>query len=243
MDNITSIALSRLVAQQRATDVTATNLANAATPGFHAERLVFSDWLVKTPGGAPGSTLAFTQDRATYRDSQTGPLQHTGNPLDLAIGGDGYFSVQTPNGVRLTRAGNFTLNASGNIVDMNGNALLDSNGRKLQLAPTDTDLTISAGGAISSSNGVVGKIGVVTPTNPQGLQAEGGQLFSVNGATAAVASPKLVQGAIEGSNIQPTLELTRMMNDMREFQFTTQLVQAEADRQQSAIDKLTQTRN
>ena len=243
MDNITSIALSRLVAQQRATDVTATNLANAATPGFHAERLVFSDWLVKTPGGAPGSTLAFTQDRATYRDSQTGPLQHTGNPLDLAIGGDGYFSVQTPNGVRLTRAGNFTLNASGNIVDMNGNALLDSNGRKLQLAPTDTDLTISAGGAISSSNGVVGKIGVVTPTNPQGLQAEGGQLFSVNGATAAVASPKLVHGAIEGSNIQPTLELTRMMNDMREFQFTTQLVQAEADRQQSAIDKLTQTRN
>ena len=243
MDNITSIALSRLVAQQRATDVTATNLANAATPGFHAERLVFSDWLVKTPGGAPGSTLAFTQDRATYRDSQTGPLQHTGNPLDLAIGGDGYFSVQTPNGVRLTRAGNFTLNASGNIVDMNGNALLDSNGRKLQLAPTDPDLTISAGGAISSSNGVVGKIGVVTPTNPQGLQAEGGQLFSVNGATAAVASPKLVQGAIEGSNIQPTLELTRMMNDMREFQFTTQLVQAEADRQQSAIDKLTQTRN
>ena len=170
-------------------------------------------------------------------------MQHTGNPLDLAIGGDGYFSVQTPNGVRLTRAGNFTLNASGNIVDMNGNALLDSNGRKLQLAPTDTDLTISAGGAISSSNGVVGKIGVVTPTNPQGLQAEGGQLFSVNGATAAVASPKLVQGAIEGSNIQPTLELTRMMNDMREFQFTTQLVQAEADRQQSAIDKLTQTRN
>ena len=89
----------------------------------------------------------------------------------------------------------------------------------------------------------MGKIGVVTPTNPQGLQAEGGQLFSVNGATAAVASPKLVQGAIEGSNIQPTLELTRMMNDMREFQFTTQLVQAEADRQQSAIDKLTQTRN
>ena len=65
MDNITSIALSRLVAQQRATDVTATNLANAATPGFHAERLVFSDWLVKTPGGAPGSTLAVPQDRAT----------------------------------------------------------------------------------------------------------------------------------------------------------------------------------
>ena len=243
MDNITSIALSRLVAQQRATDVTATNLANAATPGFHAERLVFSDWLVKTPGGAPGSTLAFAQDRASYRDSQAGPMQHTGNPLDLAIGGDGYFSVQTPNGVRLTRAGNFSLNATGNVVDMQGNALLDSNGRPLRLGPTDTDLTISATGSISSGNGVVGRIGIVAPANPQSMQSEGSQLFVAGGATTAVVNPQLAQGAFEGSNIQPTLELTRMMTDMREFQFTSQLVQAEADRQQSAIDKLTQTRS
>ena len=244
MDNITSIALSRLVAQQRATDVTATNLANATTPGYHAERMLFSDWLVKTPtkGGRDG-VIAFTQDRATYRDTQTGPLQTTGNPLDLAISGDGYFSVQTATGVRLTRAGHFGLNAAGNIVDGQGNALLDGNGQKLLLAATDANLTVSASGAISSSNGVVGRVGVVQPSNPQSLRAEGGLLFAVAGPTAPVAVPRLVQGAVEGSNIQPTLELTRMMNDLREFQFTSELVQAEADRQQSAIDKLTQVRN
>ncbi len=244
MDNITTIALSRLVAQQRATDVIATNLANSATPGFHAERMLFSDWLQKAPAGGNGrGSIAFTQDRATYRDPQTGPLQPTGNPLDLAITGDGYFSVQTPAGVRLTRAGHFGLNAAGNIVDGQGHTLLDSNGQPLLLAATDTNLTISADGSIRSSNGVVGRIGVVMPTSPQALRSEGGLLSVASGPTAPVAAPKLVQGAVEGSNIQPTVELTRMMNGLREFQFTSEMVQAEADRQQSAIDKLTQPRN
>lgn len=245
MDNVTSIALSRLVAQQRATDVTATNLANAGTPGFHAERMIFSDWLVRAQGAkVPGNgTIAFTQDRATYRDTQPGPLQHTANPLDIAIGGEGYFSVQTPNGVRLTRAGHFSPSATGEIVDGSGNALLTVAGGKLQLSPTDHDITIAADGTVATNNGTIGRIGVVKPDNAQGLRAEGGQLLVSGSLTTQVATPKLTQGAIEGSNIQPTLELTRMMADLREFQFTSELVQAEADRQRSAIDKLTQMRS
>ena len=73
MENTTTIALSRLVAQQRALDVTATNIANASTPGFHAERMVFSDWLVRQSAGAEppgGATISYTQDRTTYRDNQ-----------------------------------------------------------------------------------------------------------------------------------------------------------------------------
>lgn len=99
MELTTNVALSRLVAQQRALDVTAGNLANANTPGFKAERVVFADWLSRQTGtDAPrgGRTVAFMQDRATYREQQAGPLQHTGNPLDLALGGDGYFTVDTP---------------------------------------------------------------------------------------------------------------------------------------------------
>ena len=245
MDNVTSIALSRLVAQQRANDVSATNLANAATPGFHAERMVFSDWLVRARGtAAPGNAIiAFTQDRATYRDTQTGPLQHTANPLDLAIGGDGYFSVQTPNGVRLTRAGHFSTSSTGDIVDGQGNALLAATGGHLRLGPTDHDITVAGDGTLATNNGQIGRIGIVKPDNDQTLRAEGGQLSSAGMPTNPVATPKLIQGAIEGSNIQPTLELTRMMSDLREFQFTSELVQAEADRQRSAIDKLTQTRS
>ena len=111
MDIASNVATSRLVAQQRAMDVIADNIANANTPGFKAQRMQFSDWLSPQKSAAPqgGGTIAYTQDRATWREQQVGTLSHTGNPLDLALGRDGYFTVQTPNGSRLTRDGRFGL--------------------------------------------------------------------------------------------------------------------------------------
>jgi flagellar basal-body rod protein FlgF len=242
MENPTTIALSRLVAQSRALDVTATNLANAGTPGFRAERVLFSDWLAREPAraGPPGGqTLAYTQDRATYRDRQSGTLQHTGNPLDLALGGAaGWFTVQAPQGPRLTRGGHFQLDANGAVVDEQGDPLLDFNGRPLQTAPGDTRLTVAGDGTLSSQNGQIGRIGVVQPDDERRLTAEGGRLMASASPTAPVANPKLVQGAVEDSNVQPIVELNRMMNDLREFQFTTQFLQGESDRQTGAIDKI-----
>lgn len=240
MDLNTAIALSRLSAQQRAMDVTATNIANAGTPGYQAERTVFADWLSHTRSG---QTIAFTQDRATWRDTTQGALSQTGNPLDVALSGAGYFSVQTDQGIRLTRAGHFSLSAGGALTDGLGNAVLDSNGRPIQFAPADTGITIAGDGTISSNNGQIGRLGVVSVAEPHKLMAEGGRLLNAEGTTTTpLASPSLTQGALEGSNIQPTLELTRMMADLREFQFTSQFIQAEADRQQGAIDKITQQR-
>jgi flagellar basal-body rod protein FlgF len=203
--------------------------------------MVFSDWLVKSGDGADRN--AYTQDRVSYRDTQRGALTPTGNPLDMALGADGYFAVQTPQGVRLTRAGHFELSAQGAIVDTEGNPLLDTEGKEMQVGSTDTVLTIAADGTISSQNGRIGRVGVVAPDRPSDLKAEGGRLFSVAGPTAPVTVPKVIQGTVEASNIQPTLELTRMMNDLREFQFTSEMVQAEADRQQGAIDKIIQKRS
>lgn len=246
MQNITSIALSRMTAQQRALDVTAGNIANANTPGYRAERLLFSDYLVRNrgrdvPRGA--ETVTFTQDRASYRDQAAGPLTHTGNPLDLALGGDGYFQVATPNGPRLTRAGHFEMNAKSEVVNSDGYALLDGGGQPIRLAAADTQITIAADGTINSENGRIGRIGVVRPADPLRLQAEGGRLFNPEGAPVAVAQPKVIQGAIEQSNIAPVIELTRMMRELREFEFTSKMVQTDATRQQNAIDKLTQKRS
>jgi flagellar basal-body rod protein FlgF len=241
MENATTIALSRMIAQQRALDLTATNIANASTPGFHAERMLFSDFLVKQPGG---KSMAYTQDRSSYRETQPGTFTHTANPLDLAIGAPGgYFTVQGARGPRLTRAGHFELSSKGQIVDDSGEALLSSTGQPIQVATADTNLTVAGDGTLSSENGQIAKIGVVTPTDAQKLQGEGGLLLDATGTpTTQVAAPQLVQGAVEDSNVQPTVELTRMMNDVREFQFASQFVQGEADRQQSAIDKITQKR-
>ncbi len=241
MDIASNVATSRLVAQQRALDVVADNLANANTPGFKTERVQFSDWLSKQSSGTTppgGSPIAYTQDRATWREQQAGTITHTGNPFDVAVTGDGYFTVNTPRGPRLTRDGRFGLLPSGTIADTAGNAVLDNNGQPIQLAPTDTSITIAGDGTVSSQNGQVGKIGVVQPTNPRVLSAEGNTLFLSGSTTTPVASPALEQGAIEESNVQPVLEMTRMMDGQRQFEFLAQFVQAESDRQQNSIDKL-----
>ncbi len=245
MEVPTYVALSRMMAQQRALEVTATNLANANTPGFKAERMLFSDWLgrqnqVETAPGA--KTVAYTQDRATYREQAAGPLTQTANPFDLAVSGDGYFTVDTPRGPRLTRAGRFTPMADGRVGDQDGNALLDSTGKPIRVAATDTRITIAADGSITSENGPLGRIGLVAPADARRITAEGSRLFRADGPTAPVTAPKVVQGAVEDSNVQPVLELTRMMAELRDFQFTSQFVQGEADRQQNAINKLTQTK-
>ncbi len=241
MDNTTNIALSRLSAQQRAMDVVAGNLANASTPGYRAERTVFADWLVREPAGAEpsgGRTIAFAQTRATYRDRAEGTLTQTGNPLDLALSGEGWFTVQTANGTRLTRAGRFTLQKDGSVTDEAGNPLLDTKAQPLKLSTADTDLTVKADGTLRSQNGVIGQIAVVVPNDPNRITAEGGRLFRADVPTAPVARPKIVQGAVEDSNVQPIAEITRMISTERDFQFVTQMVEAEGQRRQSAIDKI-----
>jgi flagellar basal-body rod protein FlgF len=244
MDITTSLAASRLVAQQRALDITANNIANANTPGYRTERVQFSDWIDQQPNTASppgGHTITYTQDRATYRESQPGTLTHTNNPFDLALTGDGYFTVNTKNGPRLTRDGRFTPMPDGTLADGSGNAVLDTTGKPIVIAPTDTQISIAGDGTITSENGEVGKIGIVRPTDPMKLQAEGATNFVSNTPTTPVTAPGIVQGAVEGSNVQPVLEVTRMMDDVRQFQFVTQLVQAEGDRQQQTIDKLLPT--
>jgi flagellar basal-body rod protein FlgF len=242
MELPTYIALSRLSAQQRALDVTAANLANSGTPGFKSSRVLFSDWLSNQVGtNAPKGdrTIAYTQDRATYREQQAGVLERTGNPLDLAIAGAGFFTVSTPQGPRLTRAGHFVPQADGTIGDIQGNKLLDAAGQPLRLSPTDADITVTADGTISTESGQVGRIGVVQPTDVNRMTEEGSRNLRADTPTNPVAQPQVVQGAVEDSNVQPILETTRMMNDMRSFQFTSEFIQSESDRMQSAIDKIT----
>ena len=238
MDNNSAIAVSRLIAQQRGMAVIANNLANANTPGFKAERVQFADWLSRQPMGAGENTVDYVQDRATWREPQDGTLSHTGNPFDLALAGPGYFTVQTPSGLRLTRAGRFGPLPDGTLGDEAGNPLLDASGQPIRVASTDTQVTVAGDGTISGNAGQIGRIAIVTPNDPAQMQAQGAHLFDPRGATAPAASPKIVQGAIEDSNVQPIAELTRMMTMAREFEFTTQFIQGEADRQQNAIAKI-----
>lgn len=247
MDNPGYIALSRLVAQNRATAVLAHNMANAETPGFRASRPVFADHLERQRGLRPapgGESLHFTQDRSTWRDEQAGPVQTTGNPLDVAISGEGLFSVQTPRGERYTRAGRFSLGPEGGIVDMEGNALLDTGGNPMRISPNDTRLTIRGDGTLSSENGEIGRIRVVRFAEPQRMQAEGDRLLAAapGQAPEPIERPAVVQGALEGSNVRPVIELTRLTTEMREFQFMAQFVEKEGERVSSAVERILRKR-
>jgi flagellar basal-body rod protein FlgF len=148
------------------------------------------------------------------------------------------FHRQHARGPRLTRDGRFGLLPSGTVADAAGDALLDSNGQPVQLSATDTIITVAGDGTLSSENGQLAKVGVVRPNDPMRLQAEGNTLFASGSATTPVASPGIVQGAMEDSNVQAVLEVTRMIDGERQFQFMIQFIQAESDRQQSVIDRL-----
>lgn len=241
MDLASTVALSRMDADLRAMDVTANNIANASTPGYKVEAVQFTDWLSRqtgadTPRG--GRSVSFAQDRATWRDAAPGPLTHTANPLDLGLSDTGYFTVNTSRGPRLTRDGRFGLLPNGTIADAAGDPVLDVTGQPLRLSPADTILTVAGDGTISSENGRIGRIGVVQPQNPAALTAEGGTLLRADTPTTPTAQPRIVQGSVEDSNVAPVTQVTRMLDQSRQFQFLSQFLQAEADRQRTTIDKL-----
>jgi flagellar basal-body rod protein FlgF len=179
------------------------------------------------------------QDRATWRDPQEGELTKTGNALDLALRGGGYFTVDTPRGQRYTRAGRFTISPAGQIVDMAGNSLVGTDGRPITVTPDDVNLVVASDGSISSNNNaLVGKFRVVQFASEQSMQAEGSTLMNTTQTAQVVAQPNVMQGAVEGANVQPIVQLTQMMSEMREFQFASQFVDAEGKREQSAIDQI-----
>lgn len=244
------IAASGLIAEQDAMAMIADNLANASTPAYEAERMQFTDWLAPDRPAAPNNVLgnvlgnpAFVEDRGTWRDRTSGTFRRTGNPFDVAIGNpDAWFTVETPRGVRLTRAGAFDLSANGTVIDRNGDPLLDMNNRPIILSANDTGISIAADGTLSSrENGIITRIGLVRPASPGAMTAEGGFLFNPNGATVPVAAPQLVQRVLEDSNVQPILEITRMIDTERQFSFLADFVQAESDRRQNAMAKITNT--
>lgn len=245
MDSPGYVMLSRLGAQLRSTQVLANNLANAETPGFRAERAVFAQFLQPSAGTAapPGDrATAYAIDRATWRDTANGAVSTTGNPFDLALGGDGFFAVETPAGERYTRAGRFTLAGDGRLTDMDGNAVLDARGTPVVLGPNDTRVEVRGDGTVHSQNGPVGQLRVVRFADPQKLRAEGARLYSSDEPAIPAERPGVVQGAVEGSNVKPVLEITNLTAQMREFQFASQFVEREGERLSSAVERILRRR-
>lgn len=233
--------MSRMVVDQRAMDVRANNIANAGTPGFKGESVLFSDYLVRQKGVTPvpgGRTMHMVQDRATWRDFSQGQMNKTGNPLDVALQGEGFFAVDTPRGERYTRAGRFSLSAGGEIVDIGGNPVLGTDSRPISVPPGAGNLTIAADGTVSTEAGQIGKLRVVQFDDQQAMQAEGNSLFSTKEAARDATNSTVSQGMVEGANIQAISQMTAMMAGIGSYKSASEFLDREAEREQSAIDRI-----
>jgi flagellar basal-body rod protein FlgF len=237
--------LSAQVALQKELDVVANNVANASTSGFKADRQLFQTYINRL--NVPGDNIAFVQDRATYIDRAAGPIQQTGNVFDVAIQGDGYLSVATAQGTQYTRDGRLHTGPDGTLVDSEGRSVLDPSGEPIQLPTQFSDLQIRADGTINVRvRGVaqdVGQIGTFRPLDPLTLRKSGDGLFVGSpGGMQSIApddtSSRIVQGALEGSTVQPVKEIANMTELSRAYERLQMLLSDDNDREQKMIQTL-----
>jgi flagellar basal-body rod protein FlgF len=240
MDNTTLLTLSYQMAAFRSMDVIANNIANVSTPGFKRESAKFEELVQSVkPSGESGSlhTLSFVRDAGVVRDITAGHLETTTAPFDLAINGKGYFAVQTAGGERYTRNGHFTLNADGIIVTEDGDPLLGDGG-PITIATDDGDITFGKDGTVSGKQGQIAKVRLVDFANERAMTKEGASLYSTSQSATQATGAALSQGMLESSNVQPVLEISRMIEVMRSYEATATLSKNADDMKRQAIQKL-----
>lgn len=250
MENMLLIGLSRQTALRRELDIVANNIANLNTTAFKADGAVFSEYVhngANADGFAGASRhLSFVQDRMSWYDRSQGPTQQTGNPLDIAIDGEGMLVVETPRGERYTRNGALQLNANGELVTSAGDRVMGDNG-PIVLQATDRDIVITKDGTIKvregqslNSDSTRGTLRIVTFADPQFLQKDGASTFKAPDGVAPEPAQNInvVQGTIEKSNVRPVIEMARMIELTRAYANVAAILQQQQDMRRNSLQQL-----
>ena len=243
MDSSGYVTLSKLSALERQLEVTANNLANANSHGFKATNVLFQSYL--HAGGSDESTteMSYVLDRGSYLDTAQGTLSDTGNPLDIALNGDGWLGYETAEGQQAYgRDGRLALDAQGNLVTLNGARVLDQGGAPIVLPlQAGSNVTIAEDGTISNPDlGVLGRIGVFAVEGIDNFDRIGGGLaLAGDGAQIAPAEGvSLRQGVIEGSNVNPVLEVTRLVSIQQAYEQAVNLMNSEDDLTKKMLSRI-----
>jgi flagellar basal-body rod protein FlgF len=251
MENALLIGLSRQIALNRELEVVANNIANLDTTGYKADGSVFEEYLMPVARDntfpRADQRLSYVQDRATWHNFGQGPVKQTGNPLDVFINGEGFLAVQTARGERYTRNGSLQINGQGQLVTSAGDAVLGDGG-PIQFQSTDHGIAINPDGTITvregastTSDSARGKLRLVRFDNLQQLQKDGSSLFAAPAGVAPQPVPttvRVVQGAVEQSNVRGVVEMARMMEVSRTYTQIAGLIQQGSDLRRNAIGKL-----
>lgn len=252
-------AATGMITESNRTDVIANNLANATTTGFKRDDAVsaeFEPMLLRRID----DLSARQKDVTTFKgfslnnnapvvgqlgmgshvdeiatDHSQGALQTTGNTFDLAIVGEGYFTVNTPQGERLTRDGNFYRSATGRLVNVNGYEVLDNRGRQITIPGEAASVVVSPSGRITADGVQVATIGFVqVPGGPRAVLKQGHNLYRLQqGAETQPATGEIQQGALERSNTNVVSEMVNMIANYRAYEANSKAVVT----QDSMLDK------
>ena len=250
MENMLLVGLSRQVALERQMDVVSNNIANINTNGFKSDGPLFEEY-IKTSArensfNGKDSTVRFVQDRGIWHDMGSGSMQQSGNPLDVAIDGEGFLVAQTPGGERYTRNGALQINSQGQLVNSEGSVIAGENG-PIVYQPSDRNIAISKDGRItvnegasSKTEGFRGKLRVVRFARPQDLVKDGSSNFSAPGGMTPepVTNARLNQGVVEKSNVNGIIEMTRMIEITRTYTQMSTLLQQQGDLRKNSIQQL-----
>jgi flagellar basal-body rod protein FlgF len=248
MENALLIGLSRQTALERQVNVVANNIANVNTTGYKADNTLFEEFL-NTPAHEDNFVgrdrrVSFVQDRGTFRDFSQGAAEETRNPLDVAIDGSAFLTVQTAGGERYTRDGGLHINNQGQLVTAAGNTVLGTSG-PIVFQPTDHDINITPDGTITvvEGNGRTdsqrGKLRLVNFADAQKMLKEGFNLYAAGeGAPQADTKSTVRQGYIEKSNVNAVTEMSRLMEVSRAYTSIATLMQQQSELQKTAIQQL-----
>ncbi|MEM7169540.1 MAG: flagellar basal-body rod protein FlgF [Pseudomonadota bacterium] len=236
MENSGHIALSRQMAVSREIKVIANNLANLSTNAYKSETVAFVEYLRETDSG---EQISFAQDIGLIRDLTEGKKFETSNSLDLAIAGDAYFEVETELGARYTRNGAFRLNSDGELVTQHGHPVMSDQETPIIIPGNSQSIKISRDGTISAGEGSLGRIKMVKFEQENALQKMAGGLYDAGDqAPEEAVGAELLQGMLEGSNVNGISEITRMMEAMRGYTSVSKMIKQEDERQRQAIRQL-----
>jgi flagellar basal-body rod protein FlgF len=214
--------------------IVANNIANAATTGYRSENLIFSEFIRPVENGA---SYSIGQGNISSTSFEQGTLTQTGNPFDMAIEGDGYFLVETPQGERLTRSGAFSPSANGDLVTGDGLRVLDAGGAPLFIPP-GADVAIAADGTLSADGTPLGQIGIMRPIDPNNMIREDGVMFRADAGFEPSPTARILQGFVENSNVSSITQLTRMIEVQRAYELGQSFLETEDERVRAALKSL-----
>ncbi len=237
MQNGLYVALSAQVSLQRRLETIAANVANMNTPGYRADGVTFAEELAK----AGDNRLSYVSPGQDFISRESGPLIRTGNRLDVAIQGDGWFAVNDNGKTIYTRDGRLQMSETGALENVNGAAVLDVGGAPIQLDPGGGEPSISGDGMITQNGSQVGAIGLFELDDSATLTRAGDSGFTTDAPGSAIIDftrSSVVQGAIEGANVNPVEEMTKLVQVTRDFDDVANEVNQTESSLQDAIKSL-----